>query len=40
MGRSPTTCTRDLYIGAIKWRWHAATYASGIIRVRLGALLE
>jgi hypothetical protein len=27
-------------MGAIKWRWHAATYASGIIRVRLGALLE
>ena len=23
-----------------QWRWHAATYASGIIRVRLGALLE
>jgi len=27
-------------MGTIKWRLHAATYASGIIRVRLGALLE
>src|SRR5262249_39690247 len=35
----PSAHPRSLY-RRHQWRWHAATSASGIIRVRLGVLLE